>query len=143
MRQPERFVCITYPQIDFLIPNDYVISCVGVKDLDISLLHDQNSGVFDFDDIASEFNQSPRQSDIKTMIVLKGQNIKNLSIVTTQECRVSTIPLTDFGLFSDAYSYAFENIGILACNFLDGRLRLLINVKNIIDYMNNSLLEEI
>lgn len=143
MRQPEKFICITYPQIDFLIPNEYVVSCVGVKDLNISLLQDQNSGIFDFDDIAREFNQPPRQSDIKTMIVLKGEGINNLSIVTTQECRVSTIPLKDFGLFSDSYSSQFEGFGILACNFNKERLRLLINVKQIIDYMTNCLLEEL
>ncbi len=143
MRQPEKFICITYPQIDFLIPNEYVISCVGVKDLNISLLQNQSSGVFDFDDIARNFNQTPRVSDIKTMIVLRGQGINNMSIVTTQECRVSRIPLNTFGLFSDSYSSQFESLGILACNFEEGRLRLLINVKQIIDYMNNNLLEEL
>ena len=40
MRQPEKFICISYPQIDFLIPNDYVISSVGVKDLNISPIPD-------------------------------------------------------------------------------------------------------
>ena len=143
MRQPEKFICITYPQIDFLIPNEYVISCVGVKDLNISLLHDQNSGVFNFDDVAKKFNQPTRVSDIKTMIVIKGQGIGNMSIVTNQECRVSNVPLNTFGLFSDSYSSQFESMGILACNFDKERLKLLINVKQIIEYMNNSFLEEL
>ncbi|MCR5189225.1 MAG: hypothetical protein K6C97_09840 [Treponema sp.] len=143
MRQPEKFVCITYPQIDFLIPNEYVISCVGVKDLNVALLQDQNSGIFDFDDIARKFNQTPRQSEIKTMIVLKGQGVNNLSIITTQECRVSTISLKKFGLFSDSYSSQFESLGFLACCFDGDKLRLLINVKQIIDYMSNCFLEEL
>ena len=71
MQQPEKFVCIAYPQIDFLIPNNLVVSSVGVKDLTISMLRDQEAGFFDFDEIASQFIQIPRQADIKTMIVLK------------------------------------------------------------------------
>ena len=55
MLQPEKFVCIPYPQIDFLIPSEEVVSSVGVKDLNLSLLSDQESGFFDFDEIASKF----------------------------------------------------------------------------------------
>ncbi|MCR5612414.1 hypothetical protein [Treponema sp.] len=143
MRQPEKFVCITYPQIDFLIPSDYVASCVGVKDLETSLLQNQDSGIFDFDEIASKFNQTPRESEIKTMIVLKAENENQVSVVTTQECRVSTIALRDFGLFSDSYAKQFEDIGLLACNFFEDRLRLLMDVRKTIDYMNHSLLEEL
>jgi len=97
--QLERFICITYPQIDFLIPSDYVASSVGVKDLNLSLLSDQKSGFFDFDEIASQFIQIPRESSIKTMIVLKEVNGKRLSLLTTQECKVCMIDLREFGLF--------------------------------------------
>ena len=93
MQQPEKFVCIAYPQIDFLIPNDSVVSSVGVKDLNLSLLRDEEQGFFDFDEIASQFIQIPRQADIKTMIVLKGEEDKHFSIVTTQECCISIINL--------------------------------------------------
>lgn len=143
LRQPEKFICISYPQIDFLIPNDYVISSVGVKDLNISLLNNQEAGFFDFDDIASCFIQIPRQADIRTMIVLKGNGDSQFSIITTQECKVSTIPLNEFGLFSDFYSEQFQKLGFLACSFKDERLRILMDVKQTIAYMKDSQLEEL
>ncbi len=143
MLQPDKFVCIAYPQIDFLIPNENVASCVGVKDLNTSLFHNQDSGIFDFDEIAAEFNQKPRVSDVKTMIVMKGDGINHLSVVTTQECRVCTIKLENFGLFSQAYTDALQKYGILACNFVDDRLRLLIDVQKTISYMGDCFLEEL
>ena len=143
MLQPEKFICIEYPQVDFLIPSDYVVSSVGVKDLDISLLHDQSSGIFDFDEIAAGFEQYPRKSDIKTMIVLKSDDNSHMSVVTTQECRVCTIKLKEFGLFSDFYTEQFQRFGILACSFKDNKIQMLMNVKETIDYMMNSQLEEL
>ena len=143
MPQLEKFVCISYPQIDFLIPSEMVISSVGVKDLNLTLFRDQDSGFFDFDEIASQFIQIPRQAEIKTMIVLKVDETKNLSIVTTQECSVTIINLKDFGLFSDFYSDQFQKLGFLACSFKNDRLRLVIDVKNTLKFMNDCLLEEL
>ena len=143
MQQPEKFVCIAYPQIDFLIPNDSVVSSVGVKDLNLSLLRDEEQGFFDFDEIASQFIQIPRQADIKTMIVLKGEEDKHFSIVTTQECCINIINLKEFGLFSDFYSQQFQKLGFLACSFKEERLRIILDVKSTIKYMNDSLLEEL
>ncbi|MDD5930475.1 MAG: hypothetical protein PUC37_11805 [Spirochaetales bacterium] len=143
MRQPEKFVCISYPLIDFLIPNEYVVSAVGVKDLNISLLHDQSSGIFDFDEIASVFTQIPRESEIQTMVVLHDDNNAQMSIVTTQECRVCTIRLNEFSLFSDYYSEQFKKFGLLACSFEDERVKFLIDVRKTINYMNSCFLEEL
>lgn len=143
MPQPERFICITYPQIDFLIPSDYVASSVGVKDLNLSLLSDQKSGFFDFDEIASQFIQLPRESAIKTMIVLKDVDGERLSIVTTQECKVSMIDLREFGLFSDFYSENFKKLGFLACSFKEERLRILMDVRQTVNYLNDCYLEEL
>ena len=143
MPQPEKFICITYPQIDFLIPSDYVASSVGVKDLSISLVSDSDSGFFDFDEIASLFIQVPRQSDVKTMIVMKDMGEKRLSLLTTQECKVSTIDLKEFGLFSDFYSEQFKKLGFLACSFKEDRLRILMDVRQTINFMNDCLLEEL
>ena len=143
MRQPEKFICISYSQIDFLIPNDYVVSAVGVKDVQIGLMHDQSTGVFDFDDIAAGFSQYPRATHVKTLIVLRDENNNQISIVTTQECKVCTIQLKDFALFSDYYSDSFKQFGFLACTFEDNRMRLLMDVKQTIDFMNDELLEEL
>ncbi len=143
MQQPEKFICIPYPQIDFLIPNDSVSSSVGVKDLNIALLRDQDSGIFDFDEIASLFIQIPRDADIKTMIALKEDGKNHLSIVTTQECKVITVKLQDFGLFSDTYSEQFKKLGFLACCFDEDRLKILIDIRQTIHYMNDSFLEEL
>ena len=143
MPQSEQFVCITYPKIDFLIPNNTVISSVGVKDLNISLLHNENSGFFDFDEIASQFKQSPRKTEIKTLIVVKGFGENHLSIVTTQECSLNLVNLEEFGLFSEYYAEQFQKLGFLACSFKDNRLRLIMDVKSTIKYMNDFPLEEL
>ena len=143
MPQPEKFICIAYPQVDFLIPSDFVVSSVGVKDLNLSLLRDQDSGFFDFDEIASQFIQIPREADIKTMIVLKAEGEKRLSVVTTQECSISIVDLKEFGLFSDFYSEQFKKLGFLACSFKNEKLRLIIDVKNTIKFMNDCILEEL
>ena len=143
MLQPEKFICIEYPQVDFLIPSDLVVSSVGVKDLNLSLLRDQDSGFFDFDEIASQFIQIPREADIKTMIVLKTEGEKRLSVVTTQECSISIVDLKEFGLFSDFYSEQFKKLGFLACSFKNEKLRLIIDVKNTIKFMNDCILEEL
>lgn len=143
LQQPEKFICISYSQVDFLIPNAYVSSSVGVKDLNLSLLRDQDSGIFDFDEIASQFIQIPREADIKTMIALKDDGLNHISIVTTQECKVCSISLDEFGLFSDFYSEQFQKLGFLACCFKEDRLRILMDVKKTISYMNDCFLEEL
>ncbi len=143
MQQPEKFICIPYSQVDFLIPNDYVVSAVGVKDVQLGFLHNDNSGIFDFDDIATKFNQYPRLTHMKSLIALKDENNNQISIVTTQECKVCTVHLQEFGLFSDFYAKPLMQLGILACNFTDTKMRVLINVKQLVDYMNDSLLEEL
>ena len=143
MLPPEKFVCIPYPQIDFLIPSDEVVSSVGVKDLNISLLADQDSGFFDFDEIASKFIQIPREAEIKTMIILQGDEKSHLSILTTQECRVSILSLINFRLFSDFYSEQFKKLGLLACYFMEDRLGILMDVNQMIRYLNDCLGEEL
>ena len=143
MPQSEQFICIPYPKIDFLIPNNTVVSTVGVKDLNISLLHNETTGVFDFDEIAAQFKQTPREAEIKTLVVVKGLGENNLSIVTTQECTLCNIDLKDFGLFSDYYTEQFQKLGFLACSFKDNRLRLILDIKSTIKYMNDFPLEEL
>ena len=146
MRQPEKFISIAYPQIDFLIPNDYVISSVGVKDLDMVQLMSQDNGFFNFDDIAQAFNQVPRESDLKTMIVIRSsdeKSDKHISIMTTQECKVCTVHLADLNLFPDFYSEQFKKFGFLACGFKDEKIRLLLDVNKTIAYMTDCTLEEL
>lgn len=143
MPQSEQFICIPYPEIDFLIPNNTVVSTVGVKDLNISLLHNETSGVFDFDEIAAQFKQTPREAEIKTLVVVKGLGENNLSIVTTQKCTLCNIDLKEFGLFSDYYTEQFQKLGFLACSFKDNRLRLILDIKSTIKYMNDFPLEEL
>ncbi len=143
MQQPDKFICISYSHIDFLIPNDYVVSAVGVKDVQIGLMHNDNSGIFDFDDIATKFNQYPRLTHVKSLIVIRDENDNQVSIVTTQECRVCTVHLNDFRLLSDFYSDSFKNFGLLAFKFSNGKMSVLIDVNQIINYMNDNLLEEL
>ena len=143
MQQPDTFICISYSRIDFLIPNEYVQSAVGVKDVQVGFMHTDNSCVFDFDDIASGFSQYPRPTHVKTLIVLKDENNNSLSVITSQECKVCNVPLKDFRLISDYYSEGFKQFGFLACAFENNRMRILLDVKRLVDYQNDTLLEEL
>ena len=143
MQQPDQFICISYSQIDFLIPNDYVVSAVGVKDVQVNFMHDNNSGIFDFDDIATSFKQYPRPSHVKTLIILKDEDNNQFSIVTTQECKVCTVPLKNFRLISDYYAEGLKKFGLLACCFVDNKVCFLMDVKQTIQYMNRDTLEEV
>ncbi len=138
MHRAENFICISYPKIDFLIPGDFVISAVSISDLDSSLLHDQTAGIFDFDEIAGAFSQLPREANIKTMILLKGEDDIPQSVVTAQECKVCTVPLDEFSLFTDFYASSFKEFGLLACILKKNRIGLLIDIKKIMEYLQNS-----
>lgn len=146
MQQPEKFISIPYQQIEFLIPNENVFSSAGIKDFDMLQLNSENTGIYDFDEVAHEFNQTSRESDVKTMIVLKSKNEKaenHVSIITKQECKVCTIPLNELSLFSDYYSQALKRFGILACGFKNEKLRLLVDVKQVLNYLSDRELEEL
>lgn len=143
MRQPDTFICISYSQIDFLIPNEYVLSAVGVKDIHVGFMHNENSGIFDFDDVAAGFSQYPRPTHVKTLIVIKDGHNNQISIVTTQECKVCQIPLKNFRLLSDCYADSFKQLGILACTFENNRMRVIVDVMTLVDYSNDRLLEEL
>jgi len=120
-----------------------VQSAVGVKDVQVGFMHNENSGVFDFDDIAAGFSQYPRPTHVKTLIVLKDEKNNQISIVTTQECKVCTVPLKNFRLLSDYYSDSFKQFGFLACAFENNRMRILVDAMTLVDYSNDSLLEEL
>ena len=139
LHQPEKFICISYPQIDFLIPSDFVISAVSINDLDTSLLQDQTAGIFNFDDIASSFAQKPRDANVKTMMLLQGDDDIPVSFVTGQECKVSTIPLNKFSLFTDHYADCLKKIGLLACIFENERIKFLIDVKQAINHITGGM----
>ena len=139
MHQPEKFICISYPQIDFLIPSDFVISAVSINDLDTSLLQDQTTGIFNFDDIASSFAQNPREANVKTMMVLQGDDDIPVSFVTGQECKVCTVPLNNFALFPDHYADCLKKIGLLACIFEDERIKFLLDVKQAINHITSGI----
>ena len=143
MRQPDEFICISYPLIDFLIPNEYVVSAVSVKDLDITPDLSKTTGFFDFDKIASTFMQTSRKANIKTMVVLRPDDDERVSIITAQECKVCTIPLKNFALFSDVYSEPLKKMGLLACSFIEDRIRFLIDIKKITEFMSDNLVEEL
>ena len=139
LHQPEKFICISYPQIDFLIPSDFVISAVSINDLDTSLLQDQTTGIFNFEDIASSFAQNPREANVKTMMLLQGDDDIPVSVVTGQECKVCNVPLNNFSLFTDHYADCLKKIGLLACIFENERIKYLLDVKQAISHITGGM----
>lgn len=143
MQQPDRFICISYSSIDFLIPNEEIDSAVGLRDFSMDFGSD--TGIYDLDELAAEFNESRKETGIYTMIVLKAQKSRQISFVTTHECRVCNIPLRNFSLFSEIYSERLKNCGILACNFTDSKLRFLLDIRKALNYKTSTdeILEEL
>lgn len=138
LRQPDQFVCISYSLVDFLIPGDDVLSAVGVEDFGTDFLMGQDSGIFDFEEIASKFTDDSLETNVKTMMVLKGENDTQMFVVTAHECRLCTVKLDSFSLFTDFYSDFFKSFGLLACNFVGNRIQFLLDVGRIIKYLNDT-----
>ena len=143
MQQPDRFICISYSSIDFLIPHEEIDSAVGLRDFNLDCGAD--TGIYDLDELAAEFNEGKKETSIYTMIILKAQDSRQLSFVTTHECKVCNIPLREFSLFSEIYSERLKNCGILACNFTDSKLRFLLDIRKAFNYQTSTeeLLEEL
>ena len=126
-----------------LIPNDEIDSAVGLRDFNVQ--YGDGTGIYDLDEIAADFHQTKRETSIYTMIMLKTQNSRQISFITSRECRVCRISLQEFSLFSDLYSEKLKHFGILACSFTESKIRFLIDVRKIMDYKNSlgDFLEEI
>jgi len=134
--QPDRFICISYSNLDFLIPNDEVFSAVSLKEFDVEQMCGSLTGIYNLDDIAKYFNEKPLEKNIHTMVMLKKTGGTQVSFVTNSECRVCKIKLDDFGLFSNYYSSRLAHLGIQACSFEEKRIRYLLDIRKIIDYLN-------
>ncbi len=135
MQQPDKFICVSYSSIDFLIPNDEVFSAVGMMDIDDEVMSGSATGIFNLDALAREFKETPREANVCTMIVLKDKGQGQTSLVTTQECKVCRIPLKDFSVFPERYANGFTDFGILACSFYKNKLRFLLNARKAVRYM--------
>ena len=144
MQRPDQFICISYSNIDFLIPNDDIASAVGLSDFSTDMI-DVNSGTYDFDELAADFKQAKRDTTSYTMVILKNDGLNHFSFVTSQECKVCEIPLKNFSLFSSDYSESLKEHGILACICKEDRLQYLLDVKKALKYKYNmgEFLEEI
>ncbi|MBR1640280.1 MAG: hypothetical protein IJ688_12925 [Treponema sp.] len=143
MQHPERFICISYSKIDFLIPNDDVHTAVSLKEFDVEQMCGPMSGIYNFDEIAMLFKEPKVEKNVHTMIMLKKKDSSQISFITTSECRVCVIPLENFSLFSDYYAQSLFHLGILACNFENDRMRYLLDVRKLIDYVNDGVEGEI
>ena len=144
MQRPEQFICISYSTIDFLIPNNDIASAVGLSDFSTDMI-DVNSGTYDFDELAADFKQEKRDTTSYTMVILKTDGLNHLSFVTSRECKVCEIPLSNFSLFSPDYSESLKAHGILACICKEDRLQYLLDIKKALEYKYNmgEMLEEI
>ena len=143
MPQPEKFICISYSTIDFLIPNEDVHSALSLKDFDVENMCGAFSGIYNFDDIAVNFNVEKKDKNIRTMVMLKKDGSSQISFVTASECKVCKLDLSKFSTFSDYYTDRLWHFGILACYFENDRLQYLIDAKKLIEYVTYSAVEEI
>ncbi len=143
MLQHNKFICISYSNIDFLIPNDDVQSALSLKDFDVGSMCGSFSGIYNFDDVAENFCEAKKEKNIRTMVMLKKDGVSQVSFVTASECKVCKLDLSKFSTFSDYYSDRLMHFGIIACYFENERLQYLIDAKKLIEYVNDSDVEEI
>ena len=143
MQQPEKFICISYSNVDFLIPNEDVQSALSLKDFDVESMCGVFTGIYNFDEIAEKFKEIKVEKNIRTMVMLRKDGVSQVSFVTASECKVCILDLSKFSTFSDYYTDRLLHFGILACYFENDRLQYLIDAKKLIEYVTESDVEEI
>ena len=138
MPRSERFICISYSLVDFLIPHDDIVSAVSIGEFDTEAMCGPMTGIFDFDSIAAEFGEERLKKNVCTMIILKkdDEEVTQRSIITASECKVRIIKLTDFSLFSDFYAQSLAHLGFQACVFDGGRIQFLVDINRMLDYLS-------
>lgn len=139
----KKFICFSYPQIDFYFSESNVPAAFfssendfkeGKLHVDVAEFFKSEMPFVDFDLLARLFSSSIKTLTGRTSLIFKGKNVFNngedFALVTSGNCKIIEKKLSDFSLFSDFYSPYFVSNGILAWSFAAHKPAFLIDLEN-------------
>ena len=153
MNHSEKFVCLSYPELNFFFPQKNIpaVLCCKTEDfadgkLKISSIDNKTSFIsfIDFDLCAQSFFQHTEVKKIKTAFLISNEQFsepifeseKNLTVVTSAECFVIEKDPSSFSLFSPLYFEHLKKMGIFACSFSENKFGILIDIRKFLDFYN-------
>ena len=153
MNHSEKFVCLSYPELNVFIPQKNIpaVLCCKTEDfadgkLKISSIDNKTSFIsfIDFDLCAQSFFQHTEVKKIKTAFLISNEQFsepifeseKNLTVVTSAECFVIEKDASSFSLFSPLYFEHLKKMGIFACSFSENKFGILIDIRKFLDFYN-------
>ena len=135
MQYPENFICLSYQTVDFLIPEEKIITA-GNSRGSLNYMGEELQTV-DFDKVGVQlkFLQGAAAHidyrKVRTTIITKNEGLledaKYFALLTSSDCKVSSLTLDIFSLFEGPYT-KLKDYGILACTFYDDRIAYLIDL---------------
>ena len=156
MNHSEKFVCLSYPELNFFFPQKNIpaVLCCKTEDfadgkLKISSIDNKTSFIsfIDFDLCAQSFFQHTEVKKIKTAFLISNEQFsepifeseKNLTVVTSAECFVIEKDPSSFSLFSPLYFEHLKKMGIFACSFSENKFGILIDIRKFLDFYNKKI----
>ncbi len=137
MSSAKRFTCLTYRNINFLIPNEQICTASCCDDssfitddrefISKVLFSGQQLDFIDFDDCVRLFDTTALPSQIRTTIIIKNNhlfddNSKYYGLLTSTDCKVQYIDEELLIKPSGFYKKLFAFIGIDAVFFRDDKV---------------------
>lgn len=145
MQYPENFICLSYQTIDFLIPEDKVITA-GNSRGSLNYMGEELQTI-DFDSavIKLKFLRGAAAhidyKKVRTTIIMKNEGLLEESncfaLLTSSDCKVTSLNLDTFSLLGEPYA-GLQECGILACAFYDDKIAYLIDLNILLrKYLEN------
>jgi len=144
----KNFICLKYKNIEFMISKEEVFTAVCSQPQSFINQETQNGlqrrfifdsellSYIDFDKIVETHFGISIPAEIRTAVIIKNTKIfekeEYFALVTSASCRVNSIPLKNFSLFSNFYADAEKERGIIACRFENDSISYLINPNDFI-----------
>lgn len=147
MQHRKKFICLSYPAINFFIAEEKIPSaiCCQKENMHDSRIKINSSDVFetelpyiDFDLCAQLFCRQIASSSMRTALVLKSQGLfdgsENFALITSADCKIIEKEIRTFSLFSTVYFEFFKSRGILAGDFSKEKNGFLLDVRSFLDF---------
>ena len=135
MQYLENFICLSYQTMDFLFPEDNVITA-GNSRGSLNYLGEELKTI-DFDKavVQLRFLRGPAAhidyKKVRTTVILKNDGLmedaNHFALLTSADCKVTPVSLDTFSLFGQPYD-GLHKAGILACSFYEEKIAYLIDL---------------
>lgn len=131
MPRRETFISISCGACELLLPQNGVF-CAAVSDGDSSC---GVSSVYDLDELCRDFCGAIPAASVRTMLLL-GEGSERLAFLTSCECKVCSLSLESFSVFSACYEQGTLRRGIIACRFSEHSIGYLLDMGQFVAYRN-------